>query len=103
MGWEPPAARSHLRAGLGRAREGRVACFGAEQRLGLVRAPRHRREMRLGAIPHSLSRVPAMTILPFSMERAFAVIGPPAVGKTTLTTRLAENPGRTVFRLREHV
>jgi adenylate kinase len=44
-----------------------------------------------------------MTKFPFSMERAFAVIGPPAVGKTTLTTRLAENPGRAVFRLREHV
>jgi adenylate kinase family enzyme len=39
----------------------------------------------------------------FSMERVIAVIGPPAVGKTTLTTRLGEEPGCAVFRLREHV
>jgi adenylate kinase len=32
-----------------------------------------------------------------------AVIGPPAVGKTTLTMRLGENHGCSVFRLREHV
>ena len=38
-----------------------------------------------------------------AMERVVAVIGPPAVGKTTLTMRLGENPGCSVFRLREHV
>jgi adenylate kinase len=32
-----------------------------------------------------------------------AVVGPPAVGKTTLTTQLGTIPGRTIFRLREHV
>jgi adenylate kinase len=37
------------------------------------------------------------------LERVMAVIGPPAVGKTTLTLRLAESPGCAVFRLREHV
>ena len=37
------------------------------------------------------------------MDQIIAVIGPPAVGKTTLTTRLGEAPGCTVFRLREHV
>jgi adenylate kinase family enzyme len=37
------------------------------------------------------------------LERVMAVIGPPAVGKTTLTMRLAESPGCAVFRLREHV
>jgi adenylate kinase family enzyme len=37
------------------------------------------------------------------MEQVIAVIGPPAVGKTTLTTRLGEEPGCAVFRLREHV
>jgi adenylate kinase len=40
---------------------------------------------------------------PFPMQQVIAVIGPPAVGKTTLTTRLGENPGCSVFRLREHV
>jgi adenylate kinase len=37
------------------------------------------------------------------LEKVVAVIGPPAVGKTTLTIRLAELPGCAVFRLREHV
>jgi adenylate kinase len=37
------------------------------------------------------------------LERALAVIGPPAAGKTTLTMRLGEMPGCCVFRLREHV
>ncbi|HEX7162640.1 MAG TPA: AAA family ATPase [Trebonia sp.] len=37
------------------------------------------------------------------MDQIIAVIGPPAVGKTTLTTRLGEASGCTVFRLREHV
>jgi adenylate kinase family enzyme len=37
------------------------------------------------------------------LEHVVAVIGPPAVGKTTLTLRLAESPGCEVFRLREHV
>lgn len=37
------------------------------------------------------------------LKRVVAVIGPPAVGKTTLTMRLAEVPGCKVFRLREHV
>ena len=37
------------------------------------------------------------------MKHVVAVIGPPAVGKTTLTMRLGENPGCSVFRLREHV
>jgi adenylate kinase len=37
------------------------------------------------------------------LERVVAVVGPPAVGKTTLTMRLAELPGCEVFRLREHV
>jgi adenylate kinase len=37
------------------------------------------------------------------MEQVVAVIGPPAVGKTTLTVRLGEIPGCSVFRLREHV
>jgi adenylate kinase len=37
------------------------------------------------------------------MEHIIAVIGPPAVGKTTLTMRLGENHGCSVFRLREHV
>jgi adenylate kinase family enzyme len=37
------------------------------------------------------------------MEHIIAVVGPPAVGKTTLTMRLGENPGCSVFRLREHV
>jgi adenylate kinase len=37
------------------------------------------------------------------MERMLAVIGPPGVGKTTLTMRLGTIPGCTVFRLREHV
>jgi adenylate kinase len=32
-----------------------------------------------------------------------AILGPPAVGKTTLTMRLSESPGYEVFRLREHV
>jgi adenylate kinase len=37
------------------------------------------------------------------VDRVIAVIGPPAVGKTTLTTRLGEAPGCAIFRLREHV
>jgi adenylate kinase len=37
------------------------------------------------------------------LERVMAIVGPPAVGKTTLTMRLAELPGCAVFRLREHV
>jgi adenylate kinase len=37
------------------------------------------------------------------LERVVAVVGPPAVGKTTLTMRLAELPGCEVFRLRDHV
>ena len=37
------------------------------------------------------------------MDQIIAVIGPPAAGKTTLTTRLGEAPGCAVFRLREHV
>jgi len=37
------------------------------------------------------------------LQNVVAVIGPPAVGKTTLTLRLAESPGCEVFRLREHV
>jgi adenylate kinase len=37
------------------------------------------------------------------LDTAIAVIGPPAVGKTTLTIRLGQLPGRSVFRLREHV
>lgn len=37
------------------------------------------------------------------MDQVIAVVGPPAAGKTTLTTKLAENRGCTVFRLREHV
>lgn len=31
------------------------------------------------------------------------LLGPPAAGKTTLTMRLGQEPGRRVFRLREHV
>lgn len=37
------------------------------------------------------------------MEHVIAVIGPPAVGKTTLTMRLGGNSGCSIFRLREHV
>lgn len=37
------------------------------------------------------------------LERALAIIGPPASGKTTLTMRLGIMPGCDVFRLREHV
>ena len=37
------------------------------------------------------------------LKRAIAVIGPPAVGKTTLTMQLGQVPGRQIFRLREHV
>lgn len=37
------------------------------------------------------------------LETAVAIIGPPAVGKTTLTMQLGQVPGRRVFRLREHV
>jgi adenylate kinase len=37
------------------------------------------------------------------LERALAIIGPPAAGKTTLTMRLGRMPGCCVFRLREHV
>lgn len=36
-------------------------------------------------------------------DRAIAVIGPPAVGKTTLTMLLGQQSGHRVFRLREHV
>lgn len=37
------------------------------------------------------------------LERAIAVIGSPAAGKTTLTMQLGQLPGCRVFRLREHV
>jgi adenylate kinase len=37
------------------------------------------------------------------LDNAIAIIGPPAVGKTTLTMQLGQLPGRRVFRLREHV
>lgn len=37
------------------------------------------------------------------LQHAIAVIGLPAVGKTTLTMELAKAPARKVFRLREHV
>jgi adenylate kinase len=37
------------------------------------------------------------------LQNVVAVIGPPAVGKTTLTMRLAELPGVEIFRLRDHV
>jgi adenylate kinase len=37
------------------------------------------------------------------MDQVIAFIGPPAVGKTTLTIRLGGNAGCTVFRLRERV
>jgi len=37
------------------------------------------------------------------LERALAIIGPPAAGKTTLTMWLGSTPGCCVFRLREHV
>jgi adenylate kinase len=37
------------------------------------------------------------------LERALAIIGPPAAGKTTLTVWLGKTPGYNVFRLREHV
>jgi len=37
------------------------------------------------------------------MDRVIAFMGPPGVGKTTLTMRLGENEGCDVFRLREHV
>lgn len=37
------------------------------------------------------------------LQNVVAVIGSPAVGKTTLTMRLANRPGWQVFRLREHV
>jgi adenylate kinase len=37
------------------------------------------------------------------LERALAIIGPPAAGKTTLTMRLGQMPGCCIFRLREHV
>jgi adenylate kinase len=40
---------------------------------------------------------------PVMLERALAIIGPPAAGKTTLTVRLGQMPGCCVFRLREHV
>ncbi|MBV9448667.1 MAG: hypothetical protein JO345_22495 [Streptosporangiaceae bacterium] len=40
---------------------------------------------------------------PVILERALAIIGPPAAGKTTLTMRLGQFPGCCVFRLREHV
>lgn len=38
-----------------------------------------------------------------ALERALAIIGPPAAGKTTLTIWLGKTPGCCVFRLREHV
>lgn len=37
------------------------------------------------------------------LEHALAIIGPPAAGKTTLTTWLGKMPAYCVFRLREHV
>jgi len=37
------------------------------------------------------------------LDSAIAIIGPPAVGKTTLTMQLGQLLGRRVFRLREHV
>jgi adenylate kinase len=37
------------------------------------------------------------------LVNVIAVIGPPAVGKTTLAMQLEQLPGRQVFRLREHV
>jgi adenylate kinase family enzyme len=37
------------------------------------------------------------------LERALAIIGPPAAGKTTLTMWLGKMPSCCVFRLREHV
>lgn len=37
------------------------------------------------------------------LERALAIIGPPAAGKTTLTMQLGKMSGCCVFRLREHV
>ncbi len=37
------------------------------------------------------------------LKRVIAVIGPPAVGKTTLTMQFGRLPGQDVFRLREHV
>jgi len=37
------------------------------------------------------------------LERALAIIGPPAAGKTTLTVWLGKTPSCCVFRLREHV
>ncbi len=37
------------------------------------------------------------------LDSAIAIIGPPAVGKTTLTMQLGQLSGRRVFRLREHV
>ncbi len=37
------------------------------------------------------------------LERVIAVIGPPAAGKTTLTTQFGQLPGVRVFRLPEHV
>lgn len=37
------------------------------------------------------------------MDQVIAFIGPPGVGKTTLTMRLGEADGCSVFRLREHV
>jgi adenylate kinase len=40
---------------------------------------------------------------PAMLDSAVAVIGPPAVGKTTLTMQLCRLPGWRVFRLREHV
>lgn len=37
------------------------------------------------------------------LVNVIVLIGPPAVGKTTLAMRVGQHPGRRVFRLREHV
>jgi adenylate kinase family enzyme len=58
--------------------------------------------MRLGGIQDSRTVKPAVKGCR-ELERMIAVVGPPAAGKTTLTTELGTIPGCTVFRLREHV